>query len=594
MSRFLAPFVLLLAGLVTLGWWLPNRPVDVGAGRDAGGMFNSLSFAPYRANESPLTERFPTVAEADADMALLVGRTRAVRTYAAIEGNYETAALARKHGLKLWQGIWLGADRAKNEQEIARGIALANRYPDTIERVVVGNEVLLRRDLPPAELIADIDRVRAAVKQPVAYADVWEFWTQFPEVARHVDVVLLHLLPYWEDTPTGIDQAVGHVREVYHRMAVLFPGKTIGIGETGWPSRGRERRDALPSRVNEARFLNAFMALARQEGFDYNFIEAFDQVWKYKSEGVVGANWGLFTPDRAAKFPAAGPVAEDPDWPEHAALSVGLGLALLVFALKRPGLPKLPPSARFRLAILAMALGGALGFAVAETAPELYDAHLFLAGVVNLSGQVALAVLLLVRVERILAGEPAPPPRTGAAATEAVRTIFHPHWPRLHAEAAFEDLSFVFAWTAALLQALLVFDPRYREFPLASFAVPLVAVLARALARDLPVGGGGREEAVVGGALALGAVVSLVQEGLANGQSLRWNAAALVLAAPALLRLARRARDGREESVPSATGPGAVREEAWAALPRREGGEGLRSVREGASPSGMPNTNRLN
>ena len=67
---------------------------------------------------------------------------------------------------------------------MAAGIALANRYPDTIDRVIVGNEVLLRRDLPVEELIADIDAVRQAVKQPVTYADVWEFWREFPKLRR--------------------------------------------------------------------------------------------------------------------------------------------------------------------------------------------------------------------------------------------------------------------------------------------------------------------------------------------------------------------------------------------------------------------------
>ena len=288
--------------------------------------FNSVSFAPFRAGQSPLDDRFPSAAEVDADMAVLAPRTRAIRTYAAIEGDYDAAALAERHGLKVWQGIWLGADRAKNAAEIARGIALAKRYPETIERVIVGNEVLLRRDLPVGELIAAIDQVRAAVRQPVTYADVWEFWRQFPEVARHVDVVTIHLLPYWEDQPTGIDGAVRHVDAVYRTMAALFPGKRIAIGETGWPSRGRARQDAVPGRVEQAVFLRRFIALARAEGFDYNLIEAFDQGWKYKSEGTVGANWGLWTADRQPKFPLSGPVVENPDWARYAAGGVVAGL----------------------------------------------------------------------------------------------------------------------------------------------------------------------------------------------------------------------------------------------------------------------------
>jgi exo-beta-1,3-glucanase (GH17 family) len=568
--------VLLLAGLVVLAWWWPNRPRagDV-AMPDA--RFNSVSFAPFRAGQSPLDHRFPSAAEVEEDMAVIAPRTRAIRTYAAIEGDYDVAALAAKHGLKVWQGIWLGTDRAKNAAEIARGIALAKRYPETIERVVVGNEVLLRRDLPVGELIAAIDQVRAAVRQPVTYADVWEFWRQFPEVAPHVDVVTIHLLPYWEDQPTGIDGAVQHVDAVYRAMAKLFPGKPIAIGETGWPSRGRPRQDAVPGRVEQAVFLRRFIALARQEGFDYNLIEAFDQGWKYKSEGTVGANWGLWTADRQPKFPLSGPVVENPDWARYAAGGVAAGLALLALALSPlsswPGLTRpsagtttgFPPesvqpiashgrvkpghdavsrmSAQFRLAFLAMALGGALSFAWAGTVPVIYDARLLVAAIGNLAGQVLLAALMMRRAAGILAGVVPPPARTGADATETVlaRLRLRPG-RRITAASVFDDLSFVFVWTAAVMQLLLLFDPRYRDFPLPVFAVPLACVIARALLADLPRGGGGREEFWAGATLAIAAVAGAVMEGPANHASLAWSLAALVLAAPPLLRVRRRAR----------------------------------------------------
>jgi hypothetical protein len=93
----------------------------------------------------------------------------------------------------------------------------------------------------------------------------------------------------------------------------------------------------------------------------------------------------------------------------------------------------------------------------------------------------------------------------------------------------FEDVALLFVWTASVQQVLLVFDPRYREFPVASFAVPLVVTLARAFAGDFRRGTGGREELVLGLVLVGGAVASAVQEGWLNGQSLLWNGCAVVL-----------------------------------------------------------------
>ena len=534
-SVMLVPVLVLLAGLTTAAWWWPNRPAATAPPPGGTGKLNSVSFAPFRAGQSPLDDRFPSAAQVDADLALLAPVTRAIRTYAALEGNYDVPALAAQHGLKVWLGIWLGSDRAQNAREIARGITLANAHPRTVERVIVGNEVLLRRDLPVEELIAAIDTVKRQVAQPVTYADVWEFWEQFPQVAAHVDIVTIHLLPYWEDDPTGIDGAVAHIQAIHRRIAAQFPNRKIAIGETGWPSAGRARRDAVPSRVAQARFITAFLTAAGREGYDYNLIEAFDQIWKYKNEGTIGASWGLFSAGRAEKFPPGQRVTENPDWTIHAAASLALGLLLLAAGLVGR---TLSAASQSTLAILAFALGGTLVFAFAGTWPLAFDAHLLAAFAVNMPAQAALAALLLRRAGLVLSGQPRPPPRTGAQASESVRSLLHlrPGFAR-DASGWLDDLGFLFLWTAAVMQLLLLFDPRYRDFSLPVFAVPLVCVLARAALRDLPRGGGGREELAAGAVLALAAVASAVLEGAENHSSLTWNAAALILALPPLLRL---------------------------------------------------------
>ena len=514
MRTLLALPLLLL--LTLLGWWLPNREqaddVPLATKR-----FNSVSFAPFRQGQSPLRGIFPSAAEVEADMALVASRARAIRTYASLEGDYDVAAIAARHGLRMWAGAWLGRDAQQNAAEVAKLIEIANRHPGTVERVVVGNEVLLRRDLPPAALIAALDKIKAAVAQPVTYADVWEFWEQFPAVARHVDVITVHILPYWEDVPTTVEGSMVHARAVLARMRVLFPGKPIAIGEVGWPSRGRWRADAAPSRVEQAVFLRRFIALAEAEKLDYNLIEAFDQGWKYKSEGTVGAAWGLWTEAREAKFPLQGPVRENPDWGWYTGAAALLGLGLWVAAGRRQ------PA-------LAFAIGNALVFAWCGTVPYAFDTPLLLAAVVNLVAQAGLAGLLL---HRVVCGVPAHAvPLGGAAATQRLRAALRGRldW-RGWRGWAFEDLNFWFLFTAMVLQLLLLLDPRYRDFPYATFAVPLVVVGMRALLEDWPA----RPEPWVGGTLALAALVGAVLEGPGNLQALGWSACALLLAAPALL-----------------------------------------------------------
>ena len=169
---------------------------------------------------------------------------------------------------------------------------------------MVGNEVLLRGEMTPSDLAATIRSVKAQVAVPVTYADVWEFWLRNREIYDAVDFVTIHILPYWEDFPIRAKYAAAHVDAIRKRMAVAFPGKEILIGETGWPSEGRMREGALPSRTNQARVVSEILDLAKRENFRVNLIEAYDQPWKRQLEGTVGGYWGLFdSVQRALKYP---------------------------------------------------------------------------------------------------------------------------------------------------------------------------------------------------------------------------------------------------------------------------------------------------
>ena len=331
-----------VAALNLLWWWWPNRPVEIAGWTNA--PLQSVSFAPYRPGQSPLTRTFPTPEQIDEDLARLKGKVLAVRTYSTGENLEAVPRLAGKYGLKVWHGAWLNDNDKENLEQINLLIDHANKYPDTIERVIVGNEVLLRKDLTVAQLRGYIRQVKQRVKQPVTYADVWEFWLRNPSLADDVDFITIHLLPYWEDEPIGLDrrEADGtlriekHLLDIIHKVQARFPGKKIVIGETGWPSDGRMRSDARPGRVEQVRYFSIFRKLAEREHLDYNVVEAFDQYWKSRQEGTVGATWGLLDAQRHDKFQLGKPVVEEPHWRILYALSIMLGaLLVLAFAVWR-------------------------------------------------------------------------------------------------------------------------------------------------------------------------------------------------------------------------------------------------------------------
>ena len=93
-----------------------------------------------------------------------------------------------------------------------------------------------------------IRSAKARVHVPVTYADVWEFWLRYREMAPDVDFITVHMLPYWEDVPPRAEEAAAHVDNIRMQVAAAFPGKEILIGEAGWPSQGRMRDGSLASR----------------------------------------------------------------------------------------------------------------------------------------------------------------------------------------------------------------------------------------------------------------------------------------------------------------------------------------------------------
>ena len=97
-----------------------------------------------------------------------------------------------------------------------------------------------------------------------------------------------------------------------------FPDKKIVIAEAGWPSEGRVKKGSVPSASMEAFFIRKFLTLAASNNYDYYIIEAYDQPWKAKPEGAVGAFWGLFDADRAPKFAFTGKLSSFPQWPTFA------------------------------------------------------------------------------------------------------------------------------------------------------------------------------------------------------------------------------------------------------------------------------------
>src|SRR5579862_2836421 len=105
-----------------------------------------VSYSPFGKDQSPLAESFViSPQQMDTDLALLAKYFSCVRTYS-MTGLEELPIYAQKHGLKVMLGAWVGSDPKATQLEIEQLIASANKYPDVVQAVIVGNEALLRKD----------------------------------------------------------------------------------------------------------------------------------------------------------------------------------------------------------------------------------------------------------------------------------------------------------------------------------------------------------------------------------------------------------------------------------------------------------------
>jgi exo-beta-1,3-glucanase (GH17 family) len=523
------PLALLLISLCTIAatwWWLATPITLARAPIDPDAKLLCVSYAPFRGAQTPLVATTHITAEQIAqDLAQLAKISDCVRTYSIENGLDQVPGLAAKVGLKVIQGIWLGSDRLKNLAQVSTVIGLTKQYPDVITAVVVGNEVLLRGEMTTSDLAAIIRSVKSQVTVPVTYADVWEYWLRNREIYDAVDFVTIHILPYWEDFPIRAKYAAAHVDSIRKRLAVAFPGKEILIGETGWPSEGRMRAGALPSRTNQARVVSEILAMAKQEHFRVNLIEAYDQPWKRRLEGTVGGYWGLIdSVQRALKYPPGEAISNFPLWKWQ--MGSGMALAVLVFGAgwltlrRRPWTPRL--SSWIAVALSATSGGILLGIAADKMFYESYGFGGWLGWGALLAAGVASPLLC---TNALMSGR-------------ALPTFLELLGPREARTRSALPILLALALAVTALMAAetalgFVFDPRYKDFPFAALTMAVVPYATLMLLNRPKEGVRPIAEAVFAGLLAGAAFYTGFNEGPDNWQSL-WTCAIYLLFAVTL------------------------------------------------------------
>lgn len=266
-----------------------NRALDGG--------IHGLCFSAYVEGQEPGDEL--TAEQIRRRLEILKPHTRWIRSFSCTEGNEQIPVIAHELGMKTLVGAWLGEDTDKNELEIAALIKLAKA--GVVDVAAVGNEVLYRKELTEAELIAYINRVKAELPRvPVGYVDAYYEFEDHPNMTDSCDVLLANLYPFWEGCHR--DYSLIYMKDQYRRAVKAGNGKRVIVTETGWPSQGEPFYGAEAGEINAMKYFIDSQQWSEEEDIEMFYFASFDEAWKVGAEGDVGAYWGLWDASEQRKY----------------------------------------------------------------------------------------------------------------------------------------------------------------------------------------------------------------------------------------------------------------------------------------------------
>lgn len=334
--------------------------------------YPAISYGGYRGlsrSEQPTTEQL----KSDLRILHALG-IRFLRTYnvqlphaanvvqAISELNQEDPAFEMYMMLGAWidcAGAWTDhpdhalEDFESNQAEIARAVELAQRHPDIIKVIAVGNEAMVHWATPyfvsPRVILHWVNHLQALKDSGELPRDLWvtssdnfaswggggkEYHNEdLNALIEAVDYVSMHTYPFhdthynpvfWKEPSqaskakgdsSAVDRAmrsaVAYSQEQYRQVVqyvnTIAKGKPVHIGETGWASisdglYGPEGSHAADE-YKQALFYRGMRSWTQSSGISCFFFEAFDEPWKSATNPTDSENhFGLFTAQGEAKF----------------------------------------------------------------------------------------------------------------------------------------------------------------------------------------------------------------------------------------------------------------------------------------------------
>lgn len=291
----------------------------------------AVCYSGYREGQSPLTCTYPTYEQIVEDIKIIDEMGfKYIRMYDPISYAEMTCQVIKDLGvnikLMLGPGLisevnnpgcpWMQTNfseeelkerAAHNDKNIDNLIKIANKYPDVINAVSVGNENTPSwgaNNVPVERLIDFAERLREGTGKPVTFNEGAFEWENLDELAKHLDIISVHSYPLWYGNT--VEEALEVNKQWYKKIKEKYPDKFVLFSEVGWSTDCADfsqMKEGQANEENQKKYYDEFWAWADSEKIIAYMFEAFDEPWKGgKRANEAEKNWGMYKVDRTPKL----------------------------------------------------------------------------------------------------------------------------------------------------------------------------------------------------------------------------------------------------------------------------------------------------
>lgn len=292
----------------------------------------AICYSGFRDGQSPDAGVFPTKDEIASDLRILQSDWDALRLYACDVHAERVLEVIEEQALPftVMLGAYIGAEvsnphcpwggehdddtllanKCRNQAEMERAIALANRYAHIVDVVSAGNEATVEWTdhlVSPEAVTAYVAHLQRHIHQPVTFCENYVPWLdKLAALAKQVDLISIHTYPVWEYKT--IDEALAYTKANYTAVCEKHPDKQVIITEAGWAT-ASNGRGIPPENVGEfyqKRYLDALRKWSAENDVLIYVFEAFDENWKGSDHPLEPEkHWGIYRANRQPKLAAA-------------------------------------------------------------------------------------------------------------------------------------------------------------------------------------------------------------------------------------------------------------------------------------------------